>query len=496
MRFPFKTALTFATCVLALVAWRHWRNHEKGISPAIFAEAWQLRLHRTPPAPSVPLPQQGQPLTATKTTKAQQTTGRPALSDYLFDDSGALDSFFAALAHLKAPTGNGPERVSILHYGDSPTTADLITGDVRALLQQRFGDGGHGYLLIAKPWAWYGHRDTDISGHGWNISTAVGKMRADSYGVGGANFQGTTGAASHITLKDAAQSAMELSFLAQPEGGTVVITANDEAGDNEPLATVNTAADVRHPAWQTIPLPVGTRSVDIKAGTGHVELFGETFERQKGVVYNSLGLNGASTTVLSRGFNADIWTAELQHDAPALVVINYGTNESSFSSFVDKQYEGELRTAILRIRKALPNVSILVMSPMDRGERSGIDEISTMATIPRIVAIQKRVASDTHCAFFDTFDAMGGDGTMSRWYTGRPRLVAGDLIHPTPQGASIIAQIFVKNLTTGYDSYIARTLHALPIAQAPAGRAAAVQAPAAKPSAAEPQTAPQQVAQP
>jgi lysophospholipase L1-like esterase len=455
-RFPFKTALAFATCIVVLVAWRHWRNHDKGISPAIFAEAGQLRLHRTPPVPSVPLPQQQQPLGATETAA---NVPRPPLSDYLFDSGGALDSFYAALARLATPQGGQPnaERVSILHYGDSPTTADLITGDVRALLQQRFGDGGHGYLLIAKPWAWYGHRDTDITSHGWTISTAVGKMRAEVYGVGGASFQGSAGAASHITLKGAAQSAMELSFLAQPDGGTVQITANDSAGNDQPLASVDTAADSRHPAWQTISLPSGTKSVDIKAGTGHVELFGESFERQRGVLYNSLGLNGASTTVLSRGFSPDIWSAELRHDAPSLVIINYGTNESSFGGFVDKQYEGELRTAIQRIRNALPNVSILVMSPMDRGQRSGIDAISTMDTIPRIVAIQKRVAADTHCAFFDTFNAMGGDGTMSRWYAGKPRLVAADLIHPTPQGASIIAQIFVKNLILGYDRYTARS---------------------------------------
>ena len=41
-------------------------------------------------------------------------------------------------------------RVRILHYGDSPTTADLITADVRTLLQDRFGDAGHGVHLIAK----------------------------------------------------------------------------------------------------------------------------------------------------------------------------------------------------------------------------------------------------------------------------------------------------------------------------------------------------------
>ena len=152
-------------------------------------------------------------------------------------------------------------------------------------------------------------------------------------------------------------------------------------------------------------------------------------------------------------------------------MINYGTNESSSAAFVDRQYEKELRSAIARIRNALPNVSILVMSPMDRGERHGIDEIDTMATIPQIVDIQKRVAADTRCAFFDTYDAMGGDRTMSRWYTGRPRMVAADLIHPTPQGAGIIAQVFVKDLLQGYGSY--RATHTAPAQTATSGKQAA-----------------------
>ncbi|NYF78329.1 GDSL-type esterase/lipase family protein [Granulicella arctica] len=445
MQFPLKTALALSTCVLALAAVHHWKP-DKGLSPSIYAEAWTVHLHRNPPAGVQPLPAQVAPTAPADLKDPAAPRVHYASSAFLVDDSGALDPLFARLAQLK-----DGEHVAILHYGDSPTTADLITGDVRALLQQRFGDAGHGYLLVAKPWAWYGHRGVDLTGHGWTISTAVGKMRADTYGLGGASFVGSSGASSRISLKDADQSAMELSFMEQPNGGTVRVSA-----DGQSIATVDTAAETRQPAWKRIPLPAGAKTVDIAAESGQVELFGETFERsQRGILYNSLGLNGASTTVMSRGFNPAIWSAELQHDAPALVIINYGTNESSFGSFVDKQYEGELRTAIQRIRNALPNVSILVMSPMDRGERGGIDEIHTMATIPRIVAIQKRVAADTHCAFFDTFDAMGGDGTMSRWYTSSPHLVSADLIHPTPQGASIIAQIFVKNLMQEYDSYTA-----------------------------------------
>ena len=451
MSFPRKTALTFAVCVAALAA-VHWWKPGLGLFPSVLSEPWRMRSVRPRAAGAAPvaqlpvLPSHGQQAVP----GVQVVQARPPLAEFLFDDAGSLDGLFAALGKLEPPTPSG--QVTILHYGDSPTTADLITGDVRALLQQRFGDAGHGYLLVAKPWAWYGHRDTDIAAHGWTVNTAVGKGHADTYGLGGASFVGTAGgAASRISFKDGLQTSVELSYMGQPDGGTVSVATAD---GSQVLATVNTASTPGGPAWQTIALPPGTKAIDIKPVSGRVELFGESLARsQPGVLYDSLGLNGASTTVLSRGFNADVWAAELRHQAPALVVINYGTNESSFGSFVDKQYEPELRAAIGRIRNALPGVSVLVMSPMDRGERSGIDEINTMATIPRIVAIQKRVAAETGCAFFDTFDAMGGDGTMSRWYGAKPRLVSADLIHPTPQGALVIAQVFVKDLLQGYDAY-------------------------------------------
>lgn len=464
MRFPFKTGLTFATSVVALAAFHRW-DSSRGLSATPFSEAWSfpnLGKTRTNPIPAAGGQQtaaQGVPSAPTTPVKMVTGNSMQPLAGFLFDSSGALDPFFARLTQMDG--AGGKDQVTILHYGDSPTTADLITGEVRTMLQQRFGDAGHGYLLVAKPWAWYGHRDTDISSHGWNISTAVGKGRSEVYGLGGASFEGSAGAYSHITLRGAAPSSMELSYLTEPDGGSVAITADTAAGKGQAVTTVETAAaadaTARQPAWVTIPLPAGTTAVDIRPAGGRVDLFGETFVRERsGILYDSLGLNGASTTVLSRGFDRGAWAAELQHAAPALVIINYGTNESSFGSFVDKQYEGELRLAIQRVRNAVPNVSILVMGPMDRGQRSGIDEIDTMDTIPRIVAIQKRVAADTHCAFFDTFNAMGGDGTMSRWYNGSPRLVSADLIHPTPQGASIVAQVFVKNLITGYDIYRAR----------------------------------------
>jgi lysophospholipase L1-like esterase len=432
---------------VVLVAYRRFVDPAKGISPSIFREAAKVTLFRHSPAATVP----------TAPVKSAPTAAvpgvRPAISPYFSDDSGSMDAFFGQLRELEQPAKPGPVQVvTVLHYGDSPTTADLITGDVRALLQQRFGDAGHGFVLTAKPWAWYQHRGVDISDHGWIVSTAVGKMREETYGIGGASFEGDADASSRVTMKDAGQTAMEVAYLGRPGGGTVAVLADGAA-----VASFSTAAESAGPAWHEVALPATAKAVDVKPASGSVRLFGETFRTGKrGVMYDSLGLNGASTSVLSNGVNAAAWTAELQHERPALIVINYGTNESGFGSYVDKYYEPSLRTAIARVRTALPGVPVLIMSPMDRGRRTGVDEIETYDTIPRIVAIQKRVAAEQHCAFFDTFEAMGGDGTMARWYTGHPRLVAGDLIHPTPQGASMVAQLLVDDLLRGYVDYLKR----------------------------------------
>ena len=42
---------------------------------------------------------------------------------------------------------------------------------------------------------------------------------------------------------------------------------------------------------------------------------------------------------------------------------------------------------------------------------------------------------------------------MQRWYDGHPRMVAADLIHPSPQGARIVAQSLTGQLLIGYERY-------------------------------------------
>ena len=451
--FPKQTLLAIATFAAILLAVHYGVSSTKGLSPSTLrpitdfptGEASLIPIVKLPPPPvpaifAVPKP---------KYRKGTVAVANGTLdSQFLIDNDGALDHFYAALRDLQI--GASRRTVRIVHYGDSPTTADLITGDARDLLQERFGNAGPGFILIAKPWAWYGHHGVEVSGTGWKIDTAVGSMREANYGLGGAIFTGPVGASSTIHLTAHDSTSIEVDYLEEPQGGNLDITA-----DGAPVGTVSTAGDTKQNNATSISLPPGTKQVKLTVSGSPAQVFGVVFGRgDRGLTYDSIGLNGASTTVMSRAFNPETFSAALEHRNPDLVVINYGTNESSFPAYVEKQYEPELIRAIGRVRAALPNTSILIMSPMDRGERTGADAISTMRAIPEIVAIQQRVAGETGCGFFNTYQAMGGSGTMARWYDRQPPMVSADLIHPSPQGAHIVAQLLTGQLLIGYERYM------------------------------------------
>lgn len=374
-------------------------------------------------------------------------TGVRAQVEPLSDPANSLGSFYEAIERVER--GEEGVKVRVAHYGDSPTTADLITADVRSLLQKRFGDGGHGFYLIAKPWAWYGHRGVDSDSSGWDIEASnLSRNRDGYYGYGGVSFRGGAGARARFRLKEAGYAKVEIAYRQEESGGTFVVE-----GCGERLGEKNTAGEAED-GFAEFTLAGECKDVLVRVESGAVRLYGLQFLKPgNGVVYDSLGLNGAYISVLAKFLKAEHWIAQLQHYAPEVVVINYGTNESVYAAFVDKVFEKELRETIRRIRVALPNKGILVMSPMDRGERNSAGQIETVPALQRLVELEKRISAEEGVAFFNTFEAMGGNGTMAKWYGSEPRLVGADFIHPMPGGAKIIGNLLYKGMLDGYNRY-------------------------------------------
>lgn len=436
---PWKTILTVVTfgCLLLAPQYAPAVKSHRLFDPQAISAVWTF-----------PMPAQA----AADSTAAMEEVRAARLQllapQNLSDPNHELDRFYASLLR------GGITR--ILHYGDSPTTGDLITADARALLQKQFGDAGAGFVLIAKPWAWYYHRGVEMDASNWQIDVAgVTAIKDGMHGLGGASFQGSAGAVAHWNFKERQSRIVEVAYLAQPEGGSFSIEA-----DGAPAGFVDTSAPESAPGFTSFDLPDGARQFTLRVTNGAVRLYGVEFRKKtSGVIYSSLGINGANITVLSHAFNGAHWAAELKHYKPNLVVLAYGTNESAYAKFVETTWPKELKTAVRRIQTALPNASILLMSPMDRGEKNEAGEIDTVPALPRLVEIESQVAAETGVAFFNTFEAMGGDGTMARWYAAEPRLVGADFIHPLPAGAKIVGELLYNALRDGYNEYKLRTLN-------------------------------------
>jgi lysophospholipase L1-like esterase len=377
------------------------------------------------------------------------------------DPAKALDSFYASLARTDAKQPGSVTRVT--HYGDSPITNDGITSTVRRLLQTRFGDAGHGFILMDRPWAWYGHDAiTFTSGGGWDDQPMGPASNADEFGLGGVQFR-ASGPGKYARFAPASTgetgknfSRMEVYYLQEPGGGQFNVSVN-----NESLHTVSTSSDALTSGFHEIKAPQpGANTFEVKSAGGSVRLFGAVLENDgPGVVYDSLGVNGAYAGLLVSAMNEGHWSEQLRHRNPNLVIINYGTNESQYASADQMQrYEKDLHEVIRRVRSALPNVAILVVSPMDRGKRVPGGKIVTLPSIPMIVEMQRRVALEENCAFFNTFQAMGGEGTMAKWAAGKGKdhLVGGDLTHPTAEGSEIVGRLIYEAINDGYTKYRAR----------------------------------------
>ena len=139
------------------------------------------------------------------------------------ENAAALIPFFEQLYRHQQGKSNGPVR--ILHYGDSHTAADEWTGEMRARLQEKFGDGGSGYSFAGRPWNGYRREDVRSgSTRGWHTDGLVGRAGDGVYGLGGISM--SVRAPREAVYVEADASDFELYYYQQPGGGALQLYDN------------------------------------------------------------------------------------------------------------------------------------------------------------------------------------------------------------------------------------------------------------------------------
>jgi lysophospholipase L1-like esterase len=370
-----------------------------------------------------------------------------------FDDpSGhALDAFYAKLARVDAKERGAIARVA--HFGDSIVVSDFVSGQLRRDLQRRFGDAGHGFVLIANPWPSYLHWDVErYATAGWQVSTIVGPYAADGwYGLGGVTFRAEKNALARVGTATSGEfgrnvARFVIDYAEAPHGGRFALRI-----DGRDAGSVDTNGSELRAGYRELRVADGPHSLELQTVAGESRLFGIVLERDgPGVVLDALGVQGARVRFLDKQDDAH-WAEQLRARAPDLVIYQFGANESN-DGFVYSMadFHRTMHDVVAQGKAALPNASCLVIGAMDRAAKQG-DEIVSVRVIPSLVAEQRQVASENGCAYFDTYRAMGGKGSMPQWV--KRGLGQADLTHPSGAGAERLAHWIYGALLHGYGTW-------------------------------------------
>ena len=364
------------------------------------------------------------------------------------EDPGFLAPFYDALA--RADDGEGIVRV--VHLGASMIGMDDLTGVLRENFQTRFGDGGAGLVLMARYMSNYMHRWVKLRASGWNNCYIIYGCKKDGhYGLGGTTFSSNRGATTAISTLDeglgSSVSRFELWYAATPGGSTLEVRV-----DRDEPVRIDTKADALEDRWHEIDVEPGGHEIRVRAvGNGHARAYGVLLETDgPGIVWDQFSMLGAFTKRMMN-WDAEHIARQVAHRDPDLIAFTYGGNDvrrvaNRGLSVAD--YRAEFVQVIEHVRAGKPEVACLVIGMTDRGKSLKFDIYPKH--VETIVQGQREAAQEAGCAFFDTYTAMGGGGSLKKWKRMDPPLAAPDLKHLTHRGRVKLGRWIYEAVIAGY----------------------------------------------
>lgn len=412
-----------------------------------------LGLTLTCARPSGSLPQaQAAPPKAAVRVAAKPATPGPSLAPRAEIPAAAsqpLEHFFDALAQLER--GTRQSHVRVLWLGDSHTNADFLSGTVRTLLREQFGDGGPGFVRVGtKP---YRHDGVKLGREGaWNVDPDPPARRSvqDDGVFGLAGTRAVPGAEASFSLqvitRDAAGDAparFELSYRLPPDASFVL-----QLGAKKERVDVKTPADTTASGIAHLTLTAPLKSHLLLAPErGAPRFFGVIVEQsaKPGVVLDTLGIDGARLET-PLAWNEAAFVEEVQRRAPELFVVAFGTNEA-FDAVKVARYGKDLADLVQRLRRGAPQASCLVLGPTDAPLGEG-----SVPRVAEVSAVLQTSALQLGCSFVSLQQLMGGEGSFAKGMRAKERLAQPDKLHLTPKGYQEVGRALGKLLLDDYSA--------------------------------------------
>lgn len=375
-------------------------------------------------------------------------TGMVCIEDYSDASQRGMQPFYQALDEL----ASHPRLVRVAYYGDSFVEGDILTADLREMLQDKYGGCGIGYSPItsissgfrmttrqtAEGWERHSIMDTDeefdrslqdVSNHYFKaISEASIRFRGQSR-----NY-------AHLdTFYHAAfffNPAEETTISAVVNGRDVL--SEKFKGDELQVAEVTGK--------------IGSVTFAVQEADSSALFYGVAMDGESGIALDNLSMRGASGLNV-RAIPARMMRSFYQYRPYDLVILQYGLNVATQQGSNYDNYIKGMKATISHIKECFPGAGILIVSVADRDYKTPEGEVRTMPGIRNLVRYQQNLAAEEGVAFWSMFDAMGGNESMKSLVDAKPSMANYDYTHINVRGGRHLAGLLYNALVYGKEQY-------------------------------------------
>ena len=348
---------------------------------------------------------------------------------------------------------DGSQPVRIAFMGDSFVEGDILTADLREMLQETFGGGGVGFVPAASPFT--GFRQTvKTTSKGWtpyNIMQrkSVPDPYAGDFVVSGWVAAAADGASTRWDMTSRRRHLEECSrarllFISRSPS-QVSVTLND--GE---VRTFGFEGD--EVVRQIVVEEPQIRSLEMKVerGADGFTAYGADFDDLKGVSVDNFSIrsnNGQAMFWTSPSVNAQI-NSMRPYD---LVILQYGLNIMQADRHDYSLYAEQVEKMIRFVRSCFPQAAVVVMGVSDRSQR-GEDGIVPMESARDLSQWQRSAAEACGAAYWDTYGAMQRLGGMTSFVDNG--WAGKDYTHINYAGGAQVARALFHGLLQGVQRHI------------------------------------------
>jgi lysophospholipase L1-like esterase len=391
-----------------------------------------------------------------------------------------------ALGGAQQPTkdqGAARRAITILQLGDSHTSADFLTGELRRRLQETYGNGGSGYVTAGRPHIGVLSSTLKITvSAGWTYQALQRSEEVGEFWMSGfntvANKEGET--LSFASERPETFDVIEIEAVRRPGGGAFDIRLDgnlegsfDLAGQKVEPVVIRLVPD-KGPTNRVRDITLTTR------GDGVVSIASVAiYNTGEGLIYNSVGYPGATVDILNK-LDTRLFASNLRRLNPQIVVLSFGSNEAAKASLDIAGYTERYRRAVAKIRAVLPAATIVLIGPPEAEELTshckdkaretatcrrqsetnasagGACEWKTLPKLAEVREAQRKIAQRDGLVYWNWASIMPKDCGADLWLAQSPALMAKDHLHFTIAGYKKSAATFLETLVPVIDKVRSR----------------------------------------